>query len=53
MMASSKSEDFYITLAKITQTSNHPYFLHPRWWDDFDHKNIKILRNNFEFNKEL
>jgi hypothetical protein len=52
-MALRNSDDFYIPFARLTQTSNHPYFLFPRLWDNFKEENIKILREKIEFNREL
>ena len=37
----------------LGQTEQHPLFLNPRLWSEFDRNKIKILRNPSEFNYAL
>ena len=41
------------TSTLLGQTEQHPLFLNPRLWSEFDRNKIKILRNPSEFNYAL
>ena len=46
-------ENFYIPICRLTSLDNHPYFLFPKLWQNFDNEDIKIIRDKLEFKVKL
>lgn len=47
------SENLYIPLCRLATLNNHPYFLFPKLWSNFDDESVKIIRDKSEFKSKL
>ncbi len=47
------SDDLYLPFCRLASLSKHPLFMFPKTWSEFNHPEIKILREKTHFNSKL